>query len=83
MAWAHQDCDRTLKLEEQWKDFGRRMKEKLRGEEELRQKAEELAETRATELEVAHADLKATQNELDRLKESSSKYREDTVIEIS
>ena len=75
MAWAHQDCDRTLKLGEQRKDFGHRIKEKLRGEEELRQKAEELVETRATELEVAHAELKATQDELDGLKESSSKYQ--------
>ena len=59
MTWAHQDCDRTLKFGEQRKDFGRRMKEKLRGEEEQRQKAEELVETRVTELEVAHAELKA------------------------
>ena len=83
MAWAHQDCDQTLKLREQRKDFGRRMKEKLRAEEELRQKAKELAATRAAELEVARAELKAAQDELDGLKESSSKYREDTVIEIS
>ena len=59
MAWAHQDCDQTLKLREQRKDFGRRMKEKLRAEEELRQKAKELAATRAAELEVARAELKA------------------------
>ena len=37
------------------------MKEKLRGEEEQRQKAEELAETRTAELEVACAELKAAQ----------------------
>ena len=83
MAWSHQDYDRTLKLREQRKDFGRRMKEKLRGEEEQRQKAEELAETRAAELEVARVELKAAQHELDWLKESSSKYRKDTVMEIS
>ena len=35
------------------------------------------------ELEVARAKLKAIQDELDGLKESSSKYREDAVMEIS
>ena len=40
-------------------------------------------ETRAAKLEVARAELKAAQDELDRLKESSSKCREDIVIEIS
>ena len=45
IAWAHHDCDQILKLREQWKDFGRRMKEKLQEEGELRQKAEELVET--------------------------------------
>ena len=80
MAWAHQDCDRTLRLGEQWKDFGRHMKEKLQEERELRQKAEELAETRAAELEVARAKLKAAQDELDGLKESLSKYQEDAEI---
>ena len=34
-------------------------------------------------MEVARAELKAAQDELDGLKESSSKYREDTVMEIS
>ena len=42
-----------------------------------------MAETRAAELEVVLAELKATQDELDGIKESSSKYREDTVMEIS
>ena len=41
MAWEHQDYDRTLRLGEQQKDFSHRMKEK-----ELRQKAEDTAETR-------------------------------------
>ena len=62
MAWAHQDCDRTLTLGEQRKDYSHRMKEKLRGVEEQRQKAKELAETRAAELEVARAELKAAQD---------------------
>ena len=59
MAWAHQDCDRTLTLGEQRKDYSRYMKEKLRGVEEQIQKVEELAETRAAELEVARTELKA------------------------
>ena len=42
-----------------------------------------MAETWAAELEVTRAELKAAQDELDGLKESSSKYRKDTVIEIS
>ena len=83
MAWAHQDCDRTLTLGEQRKDYDSRMKEKLREAEEQRQKAEELAETRAAELEVGHAELKATHDELDRPRESSFKYRDDSVMEIS
>ena len=45
MAWALQDCDRTLKLGENRKDFGRVMKENLKAEEELRKKAEEQLET--------------------------------------
>ena len=40
-------------------------------------------ETRAAELEVSCVEIKAAQEELDGLKESSSKYREDTVMEIS
>ena len=59
------------------------MKEKLSEEGELRQKAEEVAETQAAKLEVARAKLKTTQDQLDGLKESSSKYREDAVMEIS
>ena len=43
MAWALQDCDRTLKLQE--KDFGRALKENLKAEEELRKKAKEQLET--------------------------------------
>ena len=35
------------------------------------------------ELEVAHAELKAAQDELDGLKKSSSKYSEDALMEIS
>ena len=61
MAWAHQDCDRTLTLGEQRKDYGRHMNEKLREVEEQRQQVEEMAETRAVELEFAHAELKAAQ----------------------
>ena len=46
--------------------------------EEQWKKAEELVETRAAELEGARA-----QDELDRLRESSSKYRDGSVMEIS
>ena len=83
MAWAYQDCDRTLQLREQQKDFNRRMKEKLQEEKELRQKAVDAAKTWAAELEGARAELKTAQAELAELKESSSKYQEDTVMEIS
>ena len=70
MAWAHQDCDRTLRLGEQRKDFSRRMKEKLREKEKLKRKAEDAAKTRGAELKGARAELKAAQNELSELKES-------------
>ena len=53
MAWALQDCDRTLKLRESRKDFGRAMKEKLRKEEQLKKEAMERAETQGAELEGA------------------------------
>ena len=82
MAWAHQDYDQTLTLREQRKDYGRRMKEKLLEADEQIQKAKELAETWAADLEVALTELKAAQDELDRLRESSSKYRDDSVMEI-
>ena len=81
MALAHQDCDRTLRLGEQRKDFNRNMKKKLQEEKELRQKARDA--TRGAELEAAHAELKTAQVELAKLKESSYKYREDAVMEIS
>ena len=54
----HYDCDRTLRLRERWKDFSHRMKEKLQEEKELRQKAEDVAETRGGELEGARVELK-------------------------
>ena len=52
------------------------MKKKLQEKKELRQKAEDAAETRG-------AELKAAQAELAELKESSSKYWEDAMMEIS
>ena len=58
MAWALQDCDRTLRLGELRKDFSRCMKEKLQEEKELRQKAEDAAETQRAELEGARVELK-------------------------
>ena len=70
MAWVHKDWDRTLRLGEQPKGFSRHMKEKLREEEELKQKAEDVAKTRGVKLEGARAKLKATQAELSKLKES-------------
>ena len=83
MAWALQDCDPTLRLREQRKDLSRRMKEKLQAKKELRQKAEDTVETRGAELEGARVKLKTAQAKLAELKESSSKYREDVVMEIS
>ena len=59
------------------------MKEKLRAEERLRKKAEEQLETHGAELERAHTKLRAAQAELAELKESSSKSREDALMEIS
>ena len=59
------------------------MKEKLRAEERLRKKAEEQLETHGAELERARTELRAAQAELAELKESSSKSREDALMEIS
>ena len=83
MAWPLQDCDQILKLGETRKDFGCVMKEKLQAEEQLREKAEEQLETRGAELEGARAELKTVQAELAELKEMSSKYQEDALMEIS
>ena len=83
MAWAYQDCDRSLRLGEQLNDFSRHIKEKLQEEKELRQKAEDAAETRGAELEEARAKLKTAQAEFAEVKESSSKYRENAMMEIS
>ena len=59
MAWALQDCNRVLKLEELRKEFGQAKKEKLQTEEQLRKKAEEQEETQAAELERPRANLRA------------------------
>ena len=83
MAWALQDYDWTLKLEESRKDFGRAMKENLREEEQLRKEAMEQAETQGAELEGARTKLRSVQAKLAELKEASSKYQDDTLMEIS
>ena len=59
------------------------MKEKLQAEEQLKKKAEEHVETQRAELEGACAELWAVLTELAELKEASSKYREDALIEVS
>ena len=58
MAWALQDCDRTLKLGELRKDFGHAMKEKLREEEQLWKKVVEQAETQGAKLEGGRAEFR-------------------------
>ena len=73
MAWALQDCDRTLKLGKQRKEFSHGMKEKLRAKKELRKKAVELAETQGAKLEGTRAELRTAQAELAELKVSFSK----------
>ena len=83
MACTLQDCDLILKLRETRKDFSRIMKEKLQVEEQLREKAEEQLETQGAELEGARTKLKTVQAELAELKETSSKYQEDALMEIS
>ena len=59
------------------------MKKKLQAEEQLRKKAEEQVETQGAELEGACAELRAVQAELPKLKEASSKYREDALMKVS
>ena len=59
------------------------MKEKLRAEKQLMKEAEEWAEAHGAELEGARAELRFVQAELAELKEASSKYREDALMEIS
>ena len=83
MAWALQDCDWILKLGESLKDFSHVMKKKLQVEKQLREKVEEQLETQEAMLEGARAELKTVQAELAELKETSSKYWEDALMEIS
>ena len=83
MAWALQDCDQTLKLRDSQNDFNRAMKEKLRAEEQLGKDAEQRTETQGAELEGARDELKSVQAELAELREASSKYWEDALVEIS
>ena len=83
MAWALQHCDRTLKLGESQKEFSRAMKEKLRVEEQFKKEAEERAETQEAKLEGALVELRSVQGELAGLKEASSRYQEDALMEIS
>ena len=59
------------------------MKEKLQVEDQLKKKAEEQAEAQRAELEGACAEFRVVQTELAELKEASSKYREDALMEIS
>ena len=59
------------------------MKEKLREEEQLRKEAVERVEIQGAKLEGARAELRSVQAKLAGLKEVSSKYREDALMEIS
>ena len=59
------------------------MKENFQAEEERRKEAKRKLETQGAELEGARAELNAAQVELAKLKETSSKCREDALIEIS
>ena len=59
------------------------MKEKLQAEEQLRKEAKEPTETQGAQLEGAHVELRSVQAELAKLEEASSKYREDSLMEIS
>ena len=59
------------------------MKEKLQEEQQLRKEAEERKEAQGAELEGARAELRSVQAEFAELKDASSKYREDTLMEVS
>ena len=59
------------------------MKEKLQEEKHLMKEAVERAETQGAELEGARAELRSVQAKLAELREASSKYREDALMEIS
>ena len=41
MTWAHEDCDKPLKVMERWTDYARHLTEKLLEEEGKRKKVEE------------------------------------------
>ena len=65
------------------KGFRLRHERETQTDEQLREKAEEHLEAQGAELEGARAELKTVQAELAELKETSSKNREDALMEIS
>ena len=83
MAWTLEDCDKPLRIGKKREHYGSVMKENLQVKEQRRKKAEEQLETQGAELEGAHAELKAAQAKLAQLKVTSSKHRENALMEVS
>ena len=61
MTWAHEDCDRPLRIGVRRIEHPRLLKKRLQEEEEMRKKDKEQLETQGAELEGDRADLTAAQ----------------------
>ena len=83
MTWAHQDCDRQLRVGERQIEYGHLLKKMLQEEEGMRKKVEEQLEAQGAELEEAYVELMIAQTEMAQLKEAFSKYRGDALMEVS
>ena len=59
MTWAHEDCDRSLKVMERRTEYARHLKEKLLEEEGKRKKVEDQLEIHEVELKGARIELAA------------------------
>ena len=57
MTWAHEDCDRPLKVADRRTEHAHHLKEKLLEEEKKRKKAEDQMETHGAELNRVCAEL--------------------------
>ena len=83
MTWAHEDCDRPLRIRERKIKHAHLLKERLQEEEGMRKKAKEQLETQGAELEGARTELAAAQIEVTSLKVAFSNYWEDALMEVS
>ena len=83
MIWVHEYCDRPLKVTEKQVEYAQHLRERVLEQEKKGEKVEGQLETQRVKLEGVRAELATTRTEVAYLTAKSSKYREDTLMEIS